>query len=153
MTKLTGKPADLLLRIGHEFEPSRWIEVDQARINAFADCTEDQQFIHVDPESAAKTPLGGTIAHGFLVLSLLAPLCTESTVVPDDAKMGLNYGFNKIRFLAPVRSGKRIRAQVKVANIDASDPSRLLVNHAVTVEIENETRPALIAEWLIAWTV
>ena len=153
MAKLTGTPAELLNKIGHTFEPSDWVEVDQARINNFADCTIDHQFIHVDPEKAAKTALGGTIAHGFLVLSLLAPLCSESTVVPDGCKMGLNYGFNKVRFLAPVRSGKRIRALVKVTNIDVSDPSRLLVGHAVTVEIENEDKPALVAEWLIAWFV
>ena len=153
MSKLTGAPADLLSHIGHEFEPSESVEVSQARINTFADCTEDHQFIHVDPVAAAKTPIGGTIAHGFLVLSLLAPMCTESTVVPEGSTMGLNYGFNKIRFLAPVKSGKRIRARVKVAHIDASDPARLLVTHGVTVEIENETKPALIAEWLIAWFV
>lgn len=153
MSKLTGTPDELLRHVGHEFEPSRWVQIDQSRIDTFADCTEDHQFIHVDQEKAAKTPLGCTIAHGFLVLSLLSPLCTESTAVPDGAKMGLNYGFNKVRFLAPVRSGKRVRARVKLANIEASDGSRLLVNHAITVEIEGESKPALIAEWLIAWTL
>lgn len=151
MSKLTGKPETLTQFVGHEFEPSRWIEIDQARIDAFADCTEDHQFIHVDPEAAAKMPMGGTIAHGFLVLSLLAPLCTESTVVPEGATMGLNYGFGRVRFLMPVRSGKRVRARVKVADINNQEPGRLLVNHAVTVEIEGETKPALVAEWLIAW--
>lgn len=153
MSKLTGTLSELVRHVGHEFEPSRWIEIDQARIDAFAECTEDHQFIHVDPVAAIATPLGGTIAHGFLVLALLAPLCAESTVVPDGATMGLNYGFNKVRFLAPVRSGRRIRARVRVSDIDASNPMRLLVNHAVTVEIENDSKPALVAEWLVVWTV
>lgn len=151
MSKLTGKLEALAQFVGHEFEPSRWIDISQDRINAFADCTEDHQFIHVDPAAAAKTPMGGTIAHGFLVLSLLSPLCMESTVVPENATMGLNYGFGRVRFLMPVRAGKRVRARVKIAEINDRDPGRLLVNHAVTVEIEGETKPALIAEWLIAW--
>lgn len=151
MSKITGAPPELVNYIGHEFTPSRWIEIDQDRINAFAECTEDRQFIHVDPSQAAKTPLGGTIAHGFLVLSLLAPLCVESTVVPEGCTMGLNYGFGKVRFLTPVRSGKRIRALVKVLDINDKEPGRLVVHHGVTVEIEGETKPALVAEWLIAW--
>src|SRR5271155_1770036 len=97
MSKITGSIAELVNYIGHEFEPGGWIEVSQARIDEFADCTEDHQFIHVDAGRAARTPLGGTIAHGFLVLSLLSPLCIESTVVPDDATMGVNYGFDRVR--------------------------------------------------------
>lgn len=142
MSKLTGKLDTLAQFVGHEFEPSRWIEIGQDRINAFADCTEDHQFIHVDPAAAAKTPMGGTIAHGFLVLSLLAPSGTT---------VGLNYGFGRVRFLMPVRAGKRVRARVKIADINDKEPGRVLVNHAVTVEIEGETKPALVAEWLIAW--
>lgn len=151
MAKITGPFGELTRYVGHEFEPSSWLTVDQACINAFADCTQDHQFIHVDPERAAKTPLGSTIAHGFLVLSLLAPLCTDSTITPQNASMGLNYGFNRIRFLTPVRAGKRIRVRVKILDINDKEPGRLLVNHGVTVEVEGETKPALIAEWLIAW--
>ena len=151
MPKITKPLSELQQYIGHEFEPSAWFEVEQARINTFADCTEDHQYIHVDPERAAATPLGGTIAHGFLVLSLLSALCEDNTVVPEDATMGLNYGLNRVRFLYPVRAGKRIRARVKIADIDDKQPGRIVVAHTVTTEIEGEAKPALVAYWLIAW--
>jgi acyl dehydratase len=134
--------------VGTRFEPGPWIEVSQERINAFADTTEDHQFIHVDLEKAAKTPFGGTIGHGLLTLSLLPRLVEESGVFPENLVMGLNYGFDKVRFLAPVRSGKRVRANVTIASVDRKDENRFLVKLSVSVEIEGEETPALIAEWL-----
>ena len=95
--------------VGMKLGPSDWIELSQQRINAFADCTEDHQFIHVDEAKAKETPFGGTIAHGFLTLSLLAGLIEKIGVTPENTVMGMNYGFDKIRFLAPVKSGKRVR--------------------------------------------
>ena len=138
----------MLDAIGTKFEPGAWIEVNQDRINTFADCTEDHQFIHVDPEAAKNTPFGGTIAHGFLTLSLLAKLVEGNGVIPENIVMGLNYGFDKVRFLAPVKSGKRIRAHAEVADITRKDENRFLVKQAISVEIEGEETPALIAEWL-----
>src|SRR4051812_37288432 len=98
-------------KVGQEVGVSGWILVDQARIDAFADATEDPQFIHVDPVAAAKTPFGGTIAHGFLTLSLLSRMAADAMVAPEGMKMGVNYGLDRVRFLAPVRSGKRVRGR------------------------------------------
>jgi acyl dehydratase len=134
--------------VGTKFEPSEWIEIDQERINAFADCTEDHQFIHVDQEKAAQTPFGGTIAHGFLTLSLLSKMIEGNGVVPEGTVMGLNYGFDKVRFLAPVPAGKRVRAHVEVVSVDEKPGGRFLVKQAISVEIEGEETPALVAEWL-----
>jgi len=139
---------ELLNAIGTKFEPGEWLLVDQARINTFADCTEDHQFIHVDPEAAKQTPFGGTIAHGFLTLSLLSKLLEGNGIVPENVVMGLNYGFDKVRFLAPVRSGKRVRANVEVADVQRKDDNRFLIKQAISVEIEGEQTPALVAEWL-----
>ena len=139
---------EMVNAIGTKFEPSAWIEVSQERINAFADCTEDHQFIHLDEEKAAQTPFGGTIAHGFLTLSLLSKLVEGNGVIPENTVMGINYGFDKVRFLAPVRAGKRIRANVEVTDISTKDGSRFLINQSVSVEIEGEDTPALIADWL-----
>lgn len=139
---------EMLSAVGTKFEPGEWIEVTQDRINTFADCTEDHQFIHIDPEAAAKTPFGTTIAHGFLTLSLLSKLIEGNGVVPENTVMGLNYGFDKVRFLAPVKSGKRIRAHVEVKSIDQKDDNRFLINNSISVEIEGEETPALIANWL-----
>ncbi|MEM8560616.1 MAG: MaoC family dehydratase [Pseudomonadota bacterium] len=134
--------------IGTEFEPGEWIEIGQDRINTFADCTEDHQFIHVDEEKAAETPFGGTVAHGFLTLSLLTKMIEGQGLIPENIVMGLNYGFDKVRFLTPVRAGKRVRAHVTIANVDRKDENRFLVKQAVSVEIEGEETPALVAEWL-----
>jgi acyl dehydratase len=101
--ELTGKA-------GSKIGPGEWVTIEQDRINNFADCTEDHQFIHLDEEKAAQTPFGGTIAHGFLTLSMLVKMCEGDGIVPENVVMGINYGFNKIRFLAPVRAGKRVRA-------------------------------------------
>src|SRR5918992_6065555 len=98
---------DIKWRVGQEVGVSGWILIDQARIDAFAEITEDPQFIHIDPEAAAKTPFGGTIAHGFLTLSLLSRMAADAMLRPETIRMGVNYGFEKVRFIAPVRSGKR----------------------------------------------
>jgi acyl dehydratase len=127
---------------------SDWVTLDQARINAFADCTEDHQFIHLDEEKAAQTPFGGTIAHGFLTLSMLPKLSEGQGVVPENVVMGINYGSNKVRFLAPVRAGKRVRSHTELVNVDQKDANRFLLTSSVTIEIEGEETPALVAETL-----
>jgi acyl dehydratase len=134
--------------IGHKMEAGEWFEISQQRINEFADCTEDHQFIHIDPEAAAKTPFGGTIAHGFLTLSLLSKIATGNGVSPEGVVMGINYGFDKVRFLAPVRAGKKVRAHVEILDITAKDGNRFLIKQGISVEIEGEETPALVAEWL-----
>ena len=135
-------------RIGDEVGVSNWIQIDQARIESFADATEDRQFIHVDPTAAAQTPFGGTIAHGFLSLSLLSRMGAEAMLIPEGVKMGLNYGFDRVRFLAPVRSGKRVRGRFTLDSAEEKAPGQWLLRHTVTVEIENEDKPALTAAWL-----
>jgi len=134
--------------IGTRLEPGEWFEIGQQRINEFAECTEDRQFIHVDEEKAAAGPFGGTIAHGFLTLSMLSHIATQNGVSPEGVVMGINYGFDKVRFLAPVRAGKRIRAVVEVLDITPKDNNRFLIKQGITVEIEGEETPALVAEWL-----
>lgn len=138
---------ELRALIGEELGVSRWFDVDQSRIDSFADSTEDHQFIHVDPESAAKTPFGGTIAHGFLTLSLLSAMVYEAGPSLKGITMGVNYGFNKIRFLSPVRSGKRVRGRFQLLKLEEA-PGQVTYTQAVTVEIEGEEKPALIAEWI-----
>lgn len=133
--------------IGHECEPTNWHLIDQEQINGFADNTLDQQFIHVDPEAAAKTPFGGTIAHGFLTLSMLAHFAEQFSIVVEGVVMGINYGFDKVRFLAPVKVGKRIRAVAKVADISEKKPGQILIKYDITIEIEGEPTPALVCEW------
>ncbi len=135
-------------RVGTEVGVSSWITVDQERTDAFADATEDRQFIHVDPQAAAQTPFGGTIAHGFLTLSLLSRMSVEATLLPEGLKMAVSYGFDRIRFLAPVKSGKRIRGRFTLDSVDEKAPGQLLLRHTVIVEIEGEEKPALTAEWL-----
>ena len=134
--------------IGEEVGASSWLTVDQPRIDAFADATEDHQFIHVDPATAAQTPFGGTIAHGFLSLSLLSRMGAEAMLLPDGLKIAINYGFDRIRFLAPVKSGKRVRGRFVLDSVEEKAPGQLLVRHKVTVEIEGEDKPALTADWL-----
>jgi acyl dehydratase len=135
-------------RIGSEVGVSGWIAIDQPRIDAFAEVTEDHQFIHVDPAAAAATPFGGTIAHGFLTLSLLSRMAADAMLRPDNIKMGVNYGFEKIRFLAPVRSGSRVRGRFRLQRFEEKRPGQYQFVHEVTVEIEGEDKPALIAEWI-----
>ena len=134
--------------IGQEVGVSRWIEVSQARIDAFADCTEDHQFIHVDPEAARATPFGGTIAHGFLTLSLASAMSYDAVRPLDGVVMGVNYGFDKLRFLAPVPAGSRIRGRFRLLAAEDKGQGRWLLKHELTVEIEGGDKPALIAEWL-----
>jgi acyl dehydratase len=140
--------AEIRTRIGGEIGVSDWITVDQARIDAFADATDDHQFIHVDPEAAGKTPFGGTIAHGFLTLSLLSRMSYEVALVPDGLKMAVNYGFDKIRFLAPVRAGKRVRGRFTLVSFEEKRPGQWQFLNRVAVEIENEEKPALTADWI-----
>ena len=135
-------------RVGEEIGVSAWIAVDQARIDAFADATEDRQFIHTDPDTARRTPFGGTIAHGFLSLSLLSRMGAEVMLMPEGLHMAINYGLDRVRFLAPVRSGKRVRGRFILDSIEEKAPSQWLLRHTVTVEIEDEAKPALSAQWL-----
>ena len=135
-------------RTGQEIGVSSWLTIDQERISAFADATEDRQFIHTEPETAAQTPFGGTIAHGFLSLSMLSRMAAEAMLIPDSVKMAVNYGLDRVRFIAPVRSGKRIRGRFRLDSVDEKAPGQLLLRHTVTVEIEGEEKPALTAEWL-----
>ena len=139
---------EIKARVGTEVGVSDWLLVDQARIDAFADVTEDPQFIHIDPEAAATTPFGGTIAHGFLTLSLLSRMAADAMLRPEDVKMGVNYGFEKVRFIAPVRSGKRVRGRFRLDAFDEKRPGQFQFVHNVTVEIEGEDKPALTADWI-----
>ena len=139
---------EIKAKVGSEVGLSDWILVDQPRIDAFAEITEDHQFIHVDPEAAAETPFGGTIAHGFLSLSLLSRMAADAMLRPDGVRMGVNYGFEKVRFLAPVRSGKRVRGRFTLASFEEKRPGQWQFVHHVTVEIEGEDKPALIADWI-----
>ena len=142
------KPSDLPSLVGQEVGLSRWITVDQDRIDAFARITEDEQFIHVDPERARTTPFGGTIAHGFLTLSLASAMSYDAVAPLDGMVMGVNYGFDKLRFLAPVPAGSNIRGRFKLLSAEDKGDGRWLLKHELTVEIEGGDKPALIAEWL-----
>ena len=136
-------------RVGAEIGVSDWLTVDQALIDAFADATGDHQFIHVDPERAAReTPFGGTIAHGFLTLSLLPKLAMGVRPRIQGTAMSVNYGFDKIRFLAPVVCGARIRARFRLDALEEQRPKEITMRYGVTVEIEGEAKPALAAEWI-----
>ena len=139
---------EIRARVGHEIGVSDWLTVDQARIDAFAEATEDRQFIHTDPSAAAQTPFGGTIAHGFLSLSLLSRMGAEAMLIPDSIKMAVNYGMDRVRFLAPVRAGKRVRGRFVLDSVEEKAPGQVLMRHIVTVEIEGEDKPALTAVWL-----
>ena len=139
---------DIRARIGTDIGTSDWIEVTQDRIAAFAEATEDRQFIHLDPVLAAQTPFGGTIAHGFLSLSLLSRMAADVMLIPDTTKMAVNYGLDRVRFLAPVKSGKRVRGHFTLDSAEEKAPGQLLARHTVTVEIEGEDKPALTAQWL-----
>lgn len=132
----------------YPLEPTEWFKVTQEQVNQFADCTHDHQFIHVDPERAAETPFGGTVAHGFLTLSMLAHFGEQFGVSIEGAFMGVNYGFDSVRFIAPVRVGKRIRAHAKILDIVEKRPGQLVNRMEVSVEIEGEEKPALKALWI-----
>lgn len=137
--------------VGSEVGISPWLLVDQAMIDAFAEATGDRQFIHVDPQRAAQTPFGGTVAHGFLTLSLLSKFAEEALPPVEGCEISVNYGFDKVRFIAPVRSGSRIRARFVLRECAERSTKEVVGRYAVTVEIEGSERPALAAEWLILW--
>ena len=140
---------DIRAKVGLPIGTSDWIEVGQDRISDFAEATEDRQFIHTDPIAAAShTPFGGTIAHGFLSLSLLSRMAADVMQVPDTTKMAVNYGLDRVRFLAPVKAGKRVRGHFTLDGAEEKAPGQLLLKHSVTVEIEGEEKPALTAQWL-----
>ncbi|MGX7927413.1 MaoC family dehydratase [Tsuneonella sp. HG094] len=142
-------PQELAAKVGETIGTSEWVEVSQERINQFADATGDHQFIHINEEAAKMTPFGGTIAHGFLTLSLIPMLRAQSDCPrPDGVKMGVNYGGNKVRFLAPVRSGKRVRGHFKLLELVEKRPGQWQETMETTIEIEGEDKPALIAEWM-----
>jgi acyl dehydratase len=138
---------------GRELTPSDWFEITQERVNRFADATEDHQFIHIDPQRAAQTPFGGTIAHGFLTLSLLVHLNEQHALVPEGLAMVINYGSDKVRFLAPVPVGSRIRSRQKIVEVTEKAAKTFLVKTAVTVDIEHAAKPALSAEVLMMFVV
>lgn len=125
-----------------------WLTITQAQVNQFADCTLDHQFIHVDPESAKATPFGGTIAHGFLGLSLLSHFFEQYGLAIEGCQMGVNYGLDKVRFINPIRVGSRVRARAKILSIEEKSPGQFLMRNEVTLEIDGEEKPALIAHWL-----
>jgi acyl dehydratase len=133
---------------GTEIGPGSWFLIDQDRINTFADATEDHQFIHIDPTAAARTPFGTTIAHGFLTLSMISHLTAEIHVAPEGTVMAINYGSDKVRFLQPVKVGQRIRLKGRMLEVIEKKPGQWLTKTAMTIEIEGEETPALIAEIL-----
>lgn len=144
----TASLDEIRAKVGTDIGTSDWIVVDQPRIQAFADATEDQQFIHIDPVAAAQTQFGGTIAHGFLSLSLLSRMAADVMIVPDNLKMAVNYGLDRVRFLAPIASGKRVRGHFTLDSFEEKAPGQFLTRHTITVEIEAEPKPALTAQWL-----
>jgi acyl dehydratase len=135
--------------IGQELGVSGWVTVSQDRIDAFAACTGDRQWIHVDVERARReSPFGGPVAHGYLILALVAAMVTELGVIPADAATALNYGLDKVRFIAPVKAGARVRMRASLASAELQDGGRVLLKLQSTLEIEDEAKPALIAELL-----
>lgn len=138
---------------GTELGPSDWLLIDQERINRFADATGDYQFIHVDPEKAAATPFGSTIAHGFLSLSILPHLLAQIMPIPDGIVMGINYGTDKVRFSQPVKVNSRVRARARIEKVSARSGGQYMVKTKVTLEIENRQRPAVTAEMLSLYVV
>ena len=147
MSKLTM--ANLKEHVGRELGVSDWNLVDQARINQFAECTGDHQWIHVDPERAKReTAFGSTVAHGFLTMSLLSIMSYEVMPVIKGTTMGVNYGFDKLRFISPVRAGSRVRGRFTLMEARLRKPKELQSRTGVSVEIEGEEKPALVADWI-----
>jgi len=141
-------PADLSGLIGTEIGVSDWITIEQDRINQFADVTEDHQFIHVNPEAAKMTPFGGTIAHGFLSLSLLSKFAEQGSLSLEGVAMGVNYGMDKMRFINPVPVGSKVRGRFVLKDAQEKNPGQFLITSTVTVEIDGIDKPALVADWL-----
>ena len=153
MNEIWTKPAverDVYIRMaGSEVGISSWHLVDQGRINVYADVIEDHQFIHIDPERAKReTTFGTTVAHGFLTMSLLSIMSYEVMPVIEGTTMGVNYGFDKLRFVSPVRSGSRVRGRFTLMEVKLRKPKELQSRTSVTVEIEGEEKPALVADWI-----
>jgi len=138
-------------RVGTEIGVTDWLKIDQDRINQFADCTLDRQWIHVDEKMAAKGPFGKTIAHGFLTVSLLSHFSEKHAIVPEGTKMTVNYGMNKLRLINPVPVGSRIRDRITLTDISVKSEDRILVTNTHTVEIEGQEKPACIAELLFMY--
>ena len=134
--------------VGQEVGVSSWFEIGQDRINGFADLTEDRQYIHVDEERARDTPFGGTVAHGFLTLSMLAAMGFDAQPKVAGTVMTVNYGFDRVRMMAPVRAGSRVRGHFVLKEIVERGPSEVMVKSQVTVEVEGAEKPALVADWL-----
>jgi acyl dehydratase len=145
---MTVLPVEKLKSCIGEEKKSDWMEITQEKINQFADCTDDHQFIHVDPEAAKKGPFGRTIAHGFLSLSLLTRLSAAGTWIPAGIKAAINYGFNKVRFVNPVPSGSKIQDTMKLTGVEEKENGKVLVTVTHTVSVEGSDKPALVAEWL-----
>jgi len=139
--------------VGRQIVSDEWFRITQERIDAFADATEDHQYIHVDPERAAKTPFGSTIAHGYLTLSLLPRLMEPIRILPENIVMGINYGLNRLRFPSPVPVGSEIRVTATLKDVTETAPNRLLLTTEVVVETRGQPRPALVAETLAMWVV
>ena len=147
-------PQEVQAQVGQQIGTSEWVEMSQDRINKFAEATGDHQFIHIDPDKAKLTPFGGTIAHGFLTLSMIPYLSANSDLPRvDGVKMGVNYGGNNTRFISPVRSGKRIRGHWKLLELVEKRPGQWQQTHEITIEIEGEDKPALITEWIMQFVV
>ena len=147
-------PADIAKKTGEKLGTSEWVEMSQDRINQFAEATGDHQFIHIDEEKAKQTPFGGTIAHGFLTLSMIPYLSANSDMPrPEGVKMGVNYGGNKTRFVSPVRAGKRIRGHWKLIEMIEKNPGQWQQTSEITIEIEGEDKPALVCEWVMQFFV
>ncbi len=139
---------ELKSRTGEELGVSRWFTIDQPLINAFADLTEDHQFIHTDPARAAETPFGTTIAHGFLTLSMLSAMAYDAQPEVEGQTIGINYGFDRIRFLSPVPAGARIRARFTLAALTEKRPGDVMITWEVTMEAEGTAKPVVVARWL-----
>ncbi|MEM8547277.1 MAG: MaoC family dehydratase [Pseudomonadota bacterium] len=150
---ITVPAAELASYIDRELEPTEWFVIDQERVNAFADATLDHQYIHLDEAKASQTPFGGTIVHGYLTLSLLPYFTGKSGVSPEGLVMAINYGSDKVRFLQPVRVGSAVRCHMVLKEVTERGPGQLLAKSQVTIEIQGQDKPALIAEVLSLFVV
>ena len=146
-------PADFPALVGKKLGPSAWFRITQAQVDRFADTTGDHQFIHVDRDRARRSPFGGTVAHGFLTLSLIPQLTAGLGVGADDVALAVNYGADRVRFLQPVRVGGRVRAYLEYLEAEEKRPGEWLVKYRVTVEIEDEAKPAMVADLLALYLV
>lgn len=144
---------EIKAKVGQNLGTTDWFEIDQERVNNFAEVTEDRQWIHVDVEQAKKGPFGGPIAHGFLVLSLIPMFSSNIGVIPQGAIMAVNYGMNKLRFVNPVKVGKKVRDTMTLTSVDEKAGGRVLITTTHAIEIEGEDKPAAVAEMLAMFMV